>query len=184
MAHRAAVLVFLFAAGCRQPSRALDTAAVPLGPAAIVSADEARFVFPASDSLEPCHYGRAADSTVRLFSWTVNIGGQGQPDWYTVDVWPAVPDSLVRRGPLELGTVLRFAHPLVTRAGGEPPLMMDVVDSVGVQAHAVEQQVMVVLSSSRTLERVFRRRPRTVLLVACHDGEDTWNREVTVQYTR
>jgi len=94
----------------------------------LVRPDQAIFVFPAPNSLQPCHYQRAADSSLRLFGWTVHVGGPSTPEWYALDVWPAVPDSIVNGTPVALPTILQMAQPEVARVGGEPPIFRETID--------------------------------------------------------
>jgi hypothetical protein len=181
--QRVALLASVLIASCAHPSTAFDPGVVPSGPAALVRPDQALFVFPAPDLLQPCYYRRAADPSLRLFSWTVNVGGSSAPEWYAIDVWPAVPDSIFNGAPVALTTILQMAKPEVARVGGEPPIFRETIDRTHVEAHAVGNSVVVVLTSPKTIDRLFRHRPRSVGFVACLYGQDSWNREVPLQYT-
>src|SRR5690348_3623178 len=131
----------------------------PTGPSARISPKEATFVFPAASSLLPCSYRRHSDPQLRLYSWTVNIGGPGQDAWYAIDLWPAVPDTAASDAAWSLAAILKNVRPYVARVGGEPPLTLDVVDSTHVHAAAIGGQVVIRLTSKITIARLFAQHP-------------------------
>ena len=182
--HITTATLWLFAA-CARPAPPFDAAIVPeIAPAALVDDDQALFVFPAPDSLQPCTYRRYGEPNAALYSWTINVDGPEQ-GWYVIDVWPAIRDTPTGRGRvLDLATILSMAHPIVGRAWGEPPMMTDVLDTTHVEARALDNRVVVRLTRSALVRRLFARRPETVRFVACHDGNDRWNRQVPVRYGR
>ena len=139
-------------------------------------------MFPAASSLLPCSYRRHSDPQLRLYSWTVNIGGPGQDAWYAIDVWPAVPDTAGSDAAWSLAAILKNVRPYVARVGGEPPLTLDVVDSNHVHAAAIGGQVVIRLTSKATIARLFAQHTATVRFIACRNGNDSWNTEVVVHY--
>ena len=130
-AQRLVIATIFVVAGCTHSSVSAYSEPLPTGPAARVAPRVAEFVFSADSSVQPCSYRRHNDPQLRLYSWTVDVGGPDQPEWYAVDVWPAVPDSAA----LSLATILKAAQPSVVRLGGEPPLTLEFVDTTHVEAH-------------------------------------------------
>jgi hypothetical protein len=126
-----------------------------------------------------CSYRVSQRPDDRLYSWTVNVSGEGGP-WYVIDVWPAVPESLARSRP-RLEQILAFAHPEVGIAGGEPPMTLQVLDH-SPTARAESGQIVIRLSNPSLVQRLFASRPDSVRVVACVNGNDSWTQVLSVEY--
>jgi hypothetical protein len=178
--RRVFIAVFALMAGCHTAVELHPMAGLSLEGEVRVAASDATFAFPQLQVRDwSCSYRAGRYPNERVYSWSINVTGPETP-WYTIDVWPLVPESLATQLP-RLGTILAFARPEIGIAGGEPPLKMGTVE--GTPSVTVERERLVVrVGGAKLVRRLFQSHPDSVRVVACVDGNDQWTRVLPVRY--
>lgn len=146
-------------------------------PEAVVTPDEATFSFPSQVRPDSSCAREGAPGT-HVYFWLVRVHDPQR--WYSIDVFARRPDPIAARD-TAWAEALEFADPRVARVGGEPAMVLEIVESTAT-APVRRDRMVVRVRNPEVIDEVFNHRPRTVVFQACTRAEPHWERTVPVLY--